>query len=65
MLRDEYGRLLLDINPKSFWVVIDYLNERKITPPNSPLEMPHTGEEDDIVIQQLLVFFGIVDDSIV
>ena len=65
MLSDEYGWLLLDINPKSFGVVIDYLNERKITPPNSPLEMPHTGEEDDIVIQQLLVFFGIVDDSIV
>ena len=43
----------------------DYLNEGKITPLNILLEMPHMGEEDDIVLQQLLVLFGLVDDSIV
>ena len=43
----------------------DYLNEGKITPLNSPLEMPHMGEKDDIVLQQLLVLFGLVYDNIV
>ena len=44
---------------------MDYIKERKITPPNSPIEMPHLEEEDDIIFQQLLLAFGLVDDGAV
>ena len=63
--KDGDGRVLLDVNPNCFRAVVDYLNEQKITPPNSPIEMPHLEEEDDIIFQQLLLAFGLVDDGAV
>ena len=42
--RDGEGRVFLDINPKCFEVVLDYLNERKIAPPDCSPEMLYLGE---------------------
>ena len=63
--KDGGGSVLLDVNPNCFWAMVDYLNEQKITPPNSPIEIPHLEEEDDIFLQQLMLAFGIVDDGAV
>ena len=35
--RDENGRVFLDVNPKCFGSVVDYLIKRNISPPDSPL----------------------------
>ena len=39
----RYGnsRVFLDVNPKCFESVVDYLIKRNIAPPDSPLEMPY------------------------
>ena len=63
-LRDEYGRVFRDINTKWFRTVVDYLNKRKITPLNSPLEITRMGEGEYIILQHLLISFGLVDDSV-
>ena len=55
----------MDVNPKCFLAVVDYLNECKIAPTGCSPKMPHVGEEDDNILQQLLLEFGIVDDGAV
>ena len=65
MLRDGDRRTFLDINPACFRAVVDYLNERKITPPGSNLGNPYLGKDDDIVIQQLLLAYGLEGDGII
>ena len=55
--RDGGGRVFLDINPRCFGVVVDYLNERKIAPPDCSPEMLDLGEEDDTVLQHILLAF--------
>ena len=39
--RDGNGTVFLDVNPKCFESVVDYLIKRNIAPPDSPLEMPY------------------------
>ena len=41
--RDSDGRVLLDVNPKCFEEVVDYLNDCKITPPDYFLKIPYLG----------------------
>ena len=65
MLRDRDGRIFIDINPACFQAVVDYLNKRKITPPDSNQRNPHVGKDDDIVLQQLLLEFGLEGDGII
>ena len=43
MPRDGVGRVLLDVNPKCFGVVVDYLNERRIAPPDCSPKMLRFG----------------------
>ena len=59
--RDSDGRLFLDVHPKCFLAVVDYLIDCKIAPPDCPPKMPHLGEEDDTLLQQLLLVFGLRD----
>ena len=42
--RDDDGRVFLDVNPKCFGVVVDYLNESRITPPDCSQKILHLGE---------------------
>ena len=65
LLRDGEGRIFLDINPVWFRAVVDYLNGRKITPSGSNLVNPHVGKDNDIVLQQLLLEFGLEGDGII
>ena len=65
LLRDGDGRIFLDVNPACFRAVVDYLNERKIKSPDSTSGKPHVGKEDDIVLQQLLLAFGLGHDRLV
>ena len=57
--------MFLDINPKCFEAMVDYLNDIKIMPPDCSPKMPHLGKEDDTVLQQLLLAFGLGDNGIV
>ena len=59
--RDEDDRVFLDVNPKCFWAVVDYLNKRMITLPDYSLKIPNLGEEDNTVLQQILLEFGLRD----
>ena len=61
--RDSDGRVFLDVNPKCFEEVVDYLNDCKITPTDCSPKMPHLGEEDDTALQQLILSFGLRDDG--
>ena len=55
--------MFLDINFTCFRAVMEYLNDCMITNSDCALKIPHLGEEDDIVLQQLLVAFGLRDDG--
>ena len=57
--------MFFDINPACFRSVVYYLNERKITPPGSNLRSTHVGKYDDIVLQQLMLSFGLEGDGII
>ena len=59
--REEDGRVFLDVNPKCFWAVVCYLNKRMITLPDYSLKIPNLGEEDNTVLQQILLEFGLRD----
>ena len=61
--RDSDGRLFLDVNPKCFLAVVDYLNDCKITPTDCSPKMQHLGEEDDTALQQLLLAFRLRYDA--
>ena len=63
--RDRDGVIFMDVNPVCFQAVVDYLNERKSTPPDCPPGLPHVGEENDVVLQQLLLEFGLIDDEMI
>ena len=61
--REKDSNIFLDINFTCFWAVVEYLNDCKITNSDCAPKMPHLGEEDDIVIQQLLLAFWLRDDG--
>ena len=61
--RDEGGRVFLDVNPNCFGAVVDFLSKCKITLSDYSLKIPCLGEEDDTVLQQLLLVFGLRDDG--
>ena len=62
--RNDDGRVFLVVNPKFFMVVVDYLNECRIAPPDCSPKILHLWEEDNTVLQQLLLTFGFRDDVI-
>ena len=57
--KDRDGSLFLDVNLMCFLEVVDYLNNRKIASTDSIPGKPHVGKEDTIVLQQLLLMFGL------
>ena len=57
--------MLLDVNSKRFGLVADKLNERSITPPDCSPKIPHLGEEDYNVLQELLLAFGLGNNYMV
>ena len=65
LLRDRDGRIFLEVNPACFQAVEDYLNKRKIASTGSTPGKPRVGREDNIVLQQLLLAFGLGDDRLV
>ena len=65
MLRDRDRRIFLDVNPACFWTVVDYLNKSKIAYTGSAPGKQHVGKYDNIVLQQLLLAFGLEDDRLV
>ena len=65
MLRDRDGRIFLDVNPACFRAVLDYFKERKIASTDNNPGKPHVGKDDYIVLQQLILAFGLGDDKLV
>ena len=62
----EYNcRVFLNVNFNCFRAVVVHLNECKITPPDYSPKMPRLRGEDDTVLQQLLLAFGLRDGAIV
>ena len=58
-------RIFLDVNTACFWEVVHYLNEHKITSPDSIPGNPRVFKDDDIVLQQILLAFGLGDNRLV
>lgn len=60
--RDGSGRIFLDVNPKCFRCIIDYLNERKIVPPDEPLRPPSMNDEHHKSLGCLCKAFGLTSE---
>lgn len=59
LLRDGNGCVLLDVNASCFQSLVDYLNERKISPPEDPPDPPIVDEEDQVFMDKMLQMFGL------
>jgi len=58
--RDSEGNIFLNCNPKCFQLIVDYLNELAISPPdNLPKEPTFDNNYDDIMLRQYLELFGL------
>mmetsp|Transcript_23119 Transcript_23119/g.68192 ORF Transcript_23119/g.68192 Transcript_23119/m.68192 type:complete len:497 (-) Transcript_23119:326-1816(-) len=44
----------LDVSPACFSAIVDYLNERKLTPPDVKVDPPNAGEENKDYLRSLL-----------
>lgn len=60
--RDRNGRIFLDVNPVCFRSIVDYLNEVKITPPDSPPDLPSVDSENALFLSNLVDAFGISEN---
>ena len=56
---------IFNIDPAYFRAVVDYLDKLKITPTGSNLRKTHIGNDDDIVLQQLLLAFVLECEGII
>ena len=59
--RDNNGRIFLDVNPKCFQAIVDYLNELAISSEDSPPQLPSIAEEHKHVLKHQLDLFGLSD----
>ena len=59
--RDNDGRIFLDVNPKCFQAIVDYLNELAISSEDSPPQLPHVAEEYKHDLQHQLYLFRLSD----
>ena len=55
--RDSQGRIFLDVNPKCFQAIVDYLTEILISSKDSPPEQPSVDNEHEYILQQQLKMF--------
>jgi hypothetical protein len=60
ILRDNHGRIFLDVNPTCFRAIVDYLNETLISSEDSPPSPPSVDEEFKHILRHQLDLFGIV-----
>ena len=62
--RDVRGRIFLDVNPTFFKCIVDYLNERKISPPDDLPNHPRVVDPGNAVFfNNMLIAFGFYDYS--
>ena len=59
--RDSNGRIFLDVNPKCFQAIVDYLNELMISSEDNPPRLPSVAEEYKHVLKHQLDLFGLSD----
>jgi len=59
--RDNKGRIFLDVNATCFEAIVDYLNDRNISPPDHPPDPPSVDVENEEILARLLEIFGIHD----
>ncbi|KAL7544142.1 hypothetical protein ACHAWF_007527 [Thalassiosira exigua] len=62
--RDANGRIFLDVNPKCFRAIVDYLNELAISSKDDPPSPPSVVDEDDHILRSQLGLFGLCDQKI-
>lgn len=59
--RDKAGRIFIDVNPKGFQAIVDYLNDMKISPDDNPPDPPSVNDEYYHILVQQVKIFGIAD----
>ena len=57
--RDTHGRIFLDVNPKCFRAIVDYLNEILISSEETPPCPPNVDDEYKEILQHQLELFGL------
>ena len=57
--RDNQGRIFLDVNPKCFRAIVDYLNEILISSEESPPCPPNVDNEYREILQHQFELFGL------
>mmetsp|Transcript_13412 Transcript_13412/g.29127 ORF Transcript_13412/g.29127 Transcript_13412/m.29127 type:complete len:744 (+) Transcript_13412:162-2393(+) len=58
---DNSGRIFLDVNPKCFQAIVDYLHYLKISPADHPLEPPSVSDEYNHILMHQIKLFGLED----
>lgn len=60
--RDASGKVFLDVNPKCFQAIVDYLNELAISSEDNPPRPPSVEEDElKLILQHHLELFGLSD----
>jgi len=57
--RDSHGRIFLDVNPKCFQAVVDYLNELLISSEENLPNLPSVDDEHNHIMKQQIELFGL------
>ena len=63
-LRDNHGRIFLDVNPTCFRAIIDHLNEMLISSEDSPPSPPTVDGERKHLLRHQLDLFGFVPTKV-
>uniref|UniRef100_A0A7R9VW80 Potassium channel tetramerisation-type BTB domain-containing protein n=1 Tax=Pseudictyota dubia TaxID=2749911 RepID=A0A7R9VW80_9STRA len=59
LLRDEQGRVFLDVNSVSFRAIVDYLTELNISSPDSSVPFPLGDDDTRSSLDNIGTFFGL------
>ena len=57
--RDNRGRIFLDVNPKCFQAIVDYLNELLISSEDNLPKLPSVDEEHEHIMKHQIEVFGL------
>ena len=61
ILRDSHGRIFLDVNPKCFQAIVDYLTELLISSEdNLPKLLPSVDDDEKDIMNQHIDLFGLL-----
>lgn len=61
LIRDDAGRIFLDVNPICFQAIVDYLNEVKISTDDCPAAAPSVDPELKDILMHQIDLFGLTD----